>query len=126
MVHQNLTDQNAQKEQDIDNWKQNNESDSSSDHELTGRRPSTMSECEDQLDTLRRTISKIQYDTRDFNNVYLLSGELLIGYAERLQTDGSISRKEQIRLFNEIFKISTYIVEKVKQGSRTMPSLGFE
>ena len=85
-----------------------------------------MSECEDQLDTLRRTISKIQYDTRDFNNVYLLSGELLIGYAERLQTDGSISRKEQIRLFNEIFKISTYIVEKVKQGSRTMPSLGFE
>lgn len=62
----------------------------------------------------------MEYDARDYNNFYLLSADLLVIYAERLQRNGLIPKKEHIKIFDEIFRVSTYIREKVFESTRAI------
>jgi hypothetical protein len=83
----------------------------------------TNGDLELRLETLRQVVYEMQYDAKNYSNFYLLGAELVTSYVEQLLRDGLLSKAEQSKILDEIFKVSSSIVEKVKEQNSTLQKI---
>jgi hypothetical protein len=69
---------------------------------------------------LKRVIREMDYDSRECHQVYLQGAELLMNYAETLQKDGRVPRKEQIQICNDMVEVCSLIMKKVSEAKEKM------
>jgi FlaA1/EpsC-like NDP-sugar epimerase len=67
----------------------------------------------DQLEALRRIAKETIYQTRNYNQVYLSSGEIPQLFAERLLNGGDFTFTEQAVIFMNISEAANHIISTV-------------
>lgn len=71
----------------------------------------------EQLEAVRRIAKESIYETKNYNQLYLMSAELLNLYGVKLLNDGSFTLNQQSVIFRDIIEVSKYIIDTVARST---------